>query len=569
MLEFKNKNKIEEEIKKYKNITTFISIIRLFLAFVVLVMIVLLFSLQEFVLYSILSAIFIVIFLLVIFFTNKLYYKYNHLKKIKLAYEIHEQRRSLKLDKFYDTGAEFIIKDDYKLVDLDIFGKNSIYQYLNVAKTYDGRKLLAGYLINGNPDKEKTKCLVDKLAKDERSIDVEASILEHNYNSKNIKNDEINNLTNIKEKIKPTFFIPLLSYVITITLLVLIPLLIHNWLFIIIPLFFNLFTTKVFVKSEVFLLDSSLYNDIISKDLKIVDEFNKLNIDDPYYIEIKNNLLSSYDNAKKLKSMYSLLSSRKNIIFNVLFNTIFILDLVLYLVYQKKANKLQSSRLLFDNVNVIEALLSLANIGIDNEIYTMGECGDKFEFKKLAHPLVKNCVSNDLTFDGGIILTGSNMSGKTTFMRTIGVNQILARAGGLVLAEKFIYPDSLIFTSLRTNDLLSEGISTFYAEILRMKKINENLDKGIVILIDEIFKGTNLEERLTAAKYLVKKFNDNKSIFIISTHDYEICDFENITNYHFEEEYDKENKIHFNYKIKEGKSTTKNALYLLKLADII
>ena len=161
------------------------------------------------------------------------------------------------------------------------------------------------------------------------------------------------------------------------------------------------------------------------------------------------------------------------------------------------------------------------------------------------------------------------MSGKTTFLRTIGIAQILYNANGLIPAKSFSTNHLDIYTSLRANDMLEEGISTFYAEILRMKKINEAIKKGpCLVLIDEIFKGTNLNERLEASFKIIEKLNNNSILFIISTHDLEITEAKGIINYHFNEYY-KDDKIYFDYIIKEGKSNTSNALYLLKMADII
>ena len=170
--------------------------------------------------------------------------------------------------------------------------------------------------------------------------------------------------------------------------------------------------------------------------------------------------------------------------------------------------------------------------------------------------------------DGGIILTGSNMAGKTTFMRTLGVNLILMNAGGIVLANEFSSPNLDIYTSLRTVDTLQEGISTFYAEINKMKIIMENADSRSLVLIDEIFKGTNAKDRIYSAFEIIKKLNAKNVLFIITTHDFELCEAEDIINYHFDEEYI-DNKIYFDYKIKNGKSNKTNAIYLLKMAGVI
>ena len=220
---------------------------------------------------------------------------------------------------------------------------------------------------------------------------------------------------------------------------------------------------------------------------------------------------------------------------------------------------------------IIEELVErdLAIIGMDNEIYCIPTISNEIKFIDIYHPLVNNCVPNSLTINEGIILTGSNMSGKTTFMRTLGLAQTLYNAGGIIPAKSFSSSNLDIYTSLRANDMLSEGISTFYAEILRMKKINNAIKENkCLILVDEIFKGTNTNDRINASSQVVDKLNSFKQLFIISTHDFELCELSNIKNFHFNEEYI-DDKISFDYKIKPGKSETKNAIYLLKMADII
>ena len=205
---------------------------------------------------------------------------------------------------------------------------------------------------------------------------------------------------------------------------------------------------------------------------------------------------------------------------------------------------------------------------MDNDVYSVPANGNSISMFEAYHPLVKNCIPNDFSITGGVILTGSNMAGKTTFMRTLGINMILKNAGGIVLAKEFISPDINVFTSLRTVDTLQEGISTFYAEINKMKSIMENADSNSLVLIDEIFKGTNAKDRIYSALEIIKKLNSKNVTFIITTHDFELCDAEDIINYHFDEEYI-DNKIYFDYKIKKGKSNKTNAIYLLKMAGVI
>ncbi len=231
--------------------------------------------------------------------------------------------------------------------------------------------------------------------------------------------------------------------------------------------------------------------------------------------------------------------------------------------------KIHSIERSLDALSELELMMSLAVIGMDNSIYSIPVLGNEIYIEEGYHPLVRNCIANDFKFKGGIILTGSNMSGKTTFMRMLGLNQILANAGGIVCAKCFQTREYAVVTSLRANDMLQEGISTFYAEINRMKRIMlETSNRPTLVLIDEIFKGTNAKDRIYASKEIIQKLLTLDTSFIITTHDFELCDAAGIQNYHFDEEYI-EDKISFDYKIKKGICHKTNALYLLKLAGVL
>ncbi|MBA8788538.1 MutS-related protein [Clostridium saccharobutylicum] len=173
-----------------------------------------------------------------------------------------------------------------------------------------------------------------------------------------------------------------------------------------------------------------------------------------------------------------------------------------------------------------------------------------------------------------ILITGSNMSGKSTFLRTIGINIVLAYAGAPVCADQFCCNIMELYTCMKISDNLGESISSFYAEILRIKNIvkaSKN-SENILFLLDEIFKGTNSIDRITGARILMRQLCRNGNLGFVSTHDLELSEMEKqmnskIKNYHFSEYYI-DNRINFDYKLKKGVSTTRNAIYLMKLAGI-
>ncbi len=232
----------------------------------------------------------------------------------------------------------------------------------------------------------------------------------------------------------------------------------------------------------------------------------------------------------------------------------------------------------------LEALCSLANFGYLNPGYSFPEIiedNNKIIFRgiKLGHPLIKNenKVCNDFSFnpEGEIaLITGSNMSGKSTFIRTLGINLSLAYAGSVVNAYKLEVSLFDLFTCIRINDSLTDGISFFYAEVKRLKTLLDKIEKSkhpVFFLIDEIFRGTNNIERLKGSSMLIKKLAETNAAGAIATHDLELiklADFiSKIKNYHFKEDI-KEGKMIFDYSLNEGPCPTTNALKIMKLEGL-
>ena len=206
--------------------------------------------------------------------------------------------------------------------------------------------------------------------------------------------------------------------------------------------------------------------------------------------------------------------------------------------------------------------------------------GRGIRFKNLAHPLLDpgTMVSNDGELASSLtVITGSNMSGKTTFLRTVAINLVLSYVGAGVVADEFASDYRKLFTSMRVQDDVAGGISTFYAEILRIKEMAEYNKKSEEIpalcLIDEIFKGTNSADRIVGAEEALKKLSVDGSMVIVSTHDFELCNLKQkdgtpADNRHFEESYE-DDKLVFDYKMKDGPCTTRNARALLHLAGLM
>jgi hypothetical protein len=231
-------------------------------------------------------------------------------------------------------------------------------------------------------------------------------------------------------------------------------------------------------------------------------------------------------------------------------------------------------------VGTMEAFCSLAVVAHIHPDWTYPEIedqGQRISAQGLGHPLLhpEKCVHNDIDIENySCIVTGSNMSGKSTWLRSIGINLVLAYAGSPVCAEKFVCSVMDIYTSMEIRDDLIEGVSTFYAELKRINMILEHSrrDKPMIYLIDEIFRGTNSLDRITGAQVVLRQLSQNGAIGLISTHDFELCDLEKelwakFKNFHFQEHY-VNGGIEFDYKLRPGRCSTSNARYLMKMVGI-
>lgn len=197
-----------------------------------------------------------------------------------------------------------------------------------------------------------------------------------------------------------------------------------------------------------------------------------------------------------------------------------------------------------------------------------------FNATEMYHPLIADCVPNSIVIDKSVIITGSNMSGKSSFLKTIGVNIIAADAMNMCFAERLVLPNCSLHTVLSVSDDMNNSESYYYSEAKRIKSIidkcnNAPLDSTNMVLIDEIFKGTNTIERLSIANAVIKYFAKQKNtIVIVSTHDIELARSfkETLSTYHFSEQM-QQATLQFNYKLISGVEYTRNAISILRSCD--
>ncbi|SDX85278.1 MutS domain V [Lutibacter oricola] len=189
---------------------------------------------------------------------------------------------------------------------------------------------------------------------------------------------------------------------------------------------------------------------------------------------------------------------------------------------------------------------------------------------EIEHPLIKNCIPNNFKIvDSSLLLTGSNMSGKTTFIRTIGINSVLAQTLNICFATKYKAPYFKIYSSIKISDDLLDSTSYYLEEVLSIKELISSTENTLpcLIILDEIFKGTNTVERISGGKAILSFLNKGNNVVLVSTHDIELTDLLKIEKYqlfHFSESIDNNNLI-FDHKLKEGKLKTRNAIKILEL----
>ena len=247
---------------------------------------------------------------------------------------------------------------------------------------------------------------------------------------------------------------------------------------------------------------------------------------------------------------------------------------MIFNVIEELKTKRSSIITLFDYVGNIDASISIASLRAGKlktcqPVFTSS--GKEIVAKEIYHPLIRDCVKNNLTISKkSILITGSNMSGKSTFLRTLIINSILAQTIYTCFAEYYSTPVLKQFSSIHIDDNLFEGKSYYFQEVSIMSSLIAEVDLPgqNLFVLDEVFKGTNTIERISAAKAILSYLNRKDNIVIVSTHDIELADMlgDEYDLYHFTETIESD-ELHFDHTIKRGQLTSRNAIKLLELAD--
>ncbi len=488
--------------------------------------------------------------------------------------------------------------------DLDITGKHSLHRLINTAVLSEGSQRLQDWLLNTTPDLQvirKRQSIIQELTP--LTIFRDKLLMKSLLSSKNASStwerEKLLNWLNEQSTSKlllPLLFVSLCLSVLTITLFVLnlLNIIPQYWVMMLLLTILFLFVTKN-QRGELFedayqLRDAFARLSLIFEHLETFRYGKNLNLKtlcEPFHQD-RDHRPSPL--LKKIARVASASTLQKNILLWIIVNVLIPWDFYFaYRFHQHKSQLATHLPVWLDIWFELEALNSLANFAYLNPEYILPEivlCQNHdnmtipFRACDLGHPLlpVKQKVVNDFSIHkkGEIdIITGSNMSGKSTFLRTLGINLCLAFAGGSVNASLFQTSLFRVFTCIRISDSVTEGYSYFYAEVKRLRALLTEVESDnsmpLFFLIDEIFKGTNNRERRIGSESYISALVGQNCLGVISTHDLELVTLEeklpDIRNYHFREDVI-DGQMVFDYQLREGPCPTTNALKIMQLEGL-
>lgn len=513
--------------------------------------------------------------------------------------EVNQNEIGSKTDKsnIYDDGEEWENDDHRYTSDLDIFGKASLYNLLNRCATSFGRTQMATWLKTSAPIpviNERQQAAKELSGKKDWKMHFQASLL---FAKADEGKWEIPGLFNYLDTDTETYKPWIKTYIKT-----------APWLFYgsaVVAYFFAPFLGLMFVTglANIFLVLS--FQSRVNKAERMTGRVGKTlahyskafkmieteSWESSLCVSLSERLASAgaannsiSHQVKKLSEILGRLEYRLNMFVGPLLNISLAWDVKQYVAIQdwKSGNKAYLKDA-FESIGSFECLVSIAGLHINYPEWCFPVVRDDKQYTLIAesigHPLIPESlrVVNDFSLVDDLkidIITGSNMAGKSTFLRTLGINAVLALCGAPVCAAKMELTDMRIFTYMRIKDSLNENISTFKAELIRLQFLLDELKSGekVYFLIDEMLRGTNSVDKYLGSKAIIEKLISQNSVGIVATHDLQIAHLEEdypayIRNFYFDiEVVDEEMK--FDYKLKNGACKTFNASLLLKKLGI-
>ena len=539
----------------------------------------------------------IVTFLLTIIFVRLVYADIdnkNRIDQTKYLLQINEDELTALTGNYYhfEDGAIHTPHDHLYANDIDLFGRASLFQYINRATSEMGSATLAGWLLN--PAGEATIIERQEAVKELSATTEWRQELQALGKEKKIGIQTKERLQNwIQEKsvfLYHTFW-KLLQYLSPIIMLTVLTLNIFDFLSNPVRNYFLLASAVIayFISKKVIPIHYQVSK--MAEELSVLSDSIQLIEKTTFKSRLLQQLHSTYiiekgsasNELKQLKNILARLDYRLNPVIFIPLAILLQWDLqqVMALEKWKKRNQ-QNIAEWFDTLGKLEALSSLSTLYFNHPDWCFPELKNEhfsIQGDEIGHPLInKNKrVHNGIKISESgelMLITGSNMAGKSTYLRSIGINVVLTMMGSAVCARSFSLSPVQLITSMRIADNLEENTSTFYAELKKLKTVIEkvNNNEKVFILLDEILRGTNSLDRHTGSVALTKQLIKHKAAAIIATHDVELAKLKetypgNILNYHFDAQVSND-ELYFDYRLKEGICSSINASILMKKIGI-
>jgi len=491
----------------------------------------------------------------------------------------------------FEDGIEFNDFHHPYAYDLDVFGEHSLFQNLNRTATYIGKKTLASQLLIQLPNKailENQEAINELKTKMDWRQDFLA--LATISNDSKSSYDSIIHWNSFKNNSLPkalivlSFAIPLLFFGVLAAYFITSKTILLSYLsYIFIANLMILGKSVKRIQSEIAKADN--VDKIVKQYSLLVQKIESETFQSKKLTDLQQQLIFKNATAsvhlKQLSELFSRMDTINNFVTATVFNGTFLFNLhVLKALLKWKKNYSEEFEKWVNIIGEFEALNSLANLAYNNPDFVFPEINSEYKigFSDLGHPLLNPLtrVGNDTHFypESFVILTGSNMSGKSTFLRSLGVNMVLGGIGSVVCASEANIHPLPVLVSMRLSDSLADSESYFFAEIKRLKQIMDALEeRPAFVLLDEILRGTNSDDKRNGTIEVVKKIIGKKAIGAIATHDIEVCLTTNeypdvLTNQCFEVEI-QNNELHFDYKLRNGICKNKSATFLMQKMGVI
>jgi len=528
----------------------------------------------------------IALFLFLVSRHDSLKYKKS---KLQALLEInHTERNVLKRD-FHSLpdGNEFKNPEHFYSQDIDLFGLGSFYQYSNRTALKQGSIAFANILLENSIDhiKQKQEAIAELANMSEWRQDFSATA---SLTKTETRTETITNWLQNYQAFVPSLMkvLPLLFSVVSIVLFTIYFLGFVPESLVIFWLFLGLGISSIYSKKIKNLGNAATQmQSTFQQYNQLLLQIENTHFNASLLQSKKQNILSENEKTsavlKKFSKLLNSLDKNNNIFYLVLANG-FLLRTMTHVYHVEKwiDRHGDSVKKWFDTIAFFDAYNSLGNFAFNHPEYAYPKLSASvsvLQSEAAGHPLLdpKKCIPNDFDIkdEEFFIITGANMAGKSTFLRTVSLQIVMANVGLPICAKKSAYTPIKLITSMRTTDSLSDDESYFFSELKRLKFIVDEIQNDrYFIVLDEILKGTNSTDKAKGSRKFVERLVASKSTGIIATHDLSLCEvadeLQDVSNHYFDAEIIN-NELHFDYKFKEGICQNMNASFLLKKMGIV